>query len=194
MHALNASDRSRPLTLDRAPWNSTTLPLPPSLSPRNLQAFSPYALLSARTTMYTLPWSGRVSTVTTGIFCCSRRCSVVAIAPVSCGAITMALAPWLVNVCTLATRFSILFCEFVGCIMLTPRSLANCGTYLMYEFQKSVSARGKSTPTGADAPAAPLDPPVPDGLLELHAVAASTTRAAAATVRVLLRTGTTGPP
>jgi hypothetical protein len=35
MHWAKASDRSRPLTDDNDPWNSITLPVPPSLSPRN---------------------------------------------------------------------------------------------------------------------------------------------------------------
>ena len=68
MHELNASVRSRPLIEDRSPSNITTVPWPFSLVPRYLHAFSPYALLSARTTMKTLPLSGRVSTDTTGIF------------------------------------------------------------------------------------------------------------------------------
>ena len=51
-------------------------------------------------------------------------------APVSCGAITIALAPWLVSACALATSFAMSFCELVGVIRLTPRSFANCGTYL----------------------------------------------------------------
>lgn len=130
MHSANASERSRPLTLDRDPWNSMTLPLPPSFAPRNSQAFCPYARLSARTTMYTLPLSGRVSTVTTGIFFCSSWVSVVAIAPVSCGAMTMAFAPWLVSAWVFATSLAMSFCEFVGVIRLMPLSLANCGTYL----------------------------------------------------------------
>ena len=58
-HSLNASDRSRPLIEVSAPWNSTTLAvaLPLSDSPRNVHAFCPYARLSARTTMNTLPLS-----------------------------------------------------------------------------------------------------------------------------------------
>ena len=41
MHSANASERSRPLTDESEPWNSMTLPLPPSFSPRNSQAFWP---------------------------------------------------------------------------------------------------------------------------------------------------------
>ncbi len=41
MHSLNASERSRPLIDDSAPWNSTTLPVPPSCSPRNSHALVP---------------------------------------------------------------------------------------------------------------------------------------------------------
>jgi len=41
MQSLNASVRSRPLIESRPPSSMTTLPLPPSLVPRNWQAFVP---------------------------------------------------------------------------------------------------------------------------------------------------------
>ena len=123
--------KSRPLIEVSAPWNSTTLAvaLPLSDSPRNVHAFCPYARLSARTTMNTLPLSGRVSTLTTGIFFCARLSSVDAMAAVSCGAITIALAPRPTSVWVLATRFWMSFWELVGGSRLTPRSLALVGTY-----------------------------------------------------------------
>src|SRR4051812_3250015 len=181
MQSPNASDRSRPLIEDRSPSNSTTLPLPLICSPRNLQAFSPYALLSARTTMNAPPLSGRVSTVTTGIFCWLSCEMVLAMAPVSCGAITIALAPCAVMACTLDTSLVMSFCELVGVIRLMPRSLASVGTYLLYEFQKSVSARGKSTPIGPTLPPPPASAESP--LLQAASVPASATHTA--TVRML---------
>lgn len=113
MQSLNASVRSRPLMEARSPSSMTTLPLPPSFSPRNLQAFSPYARLSARTTMKAFPVSGRVSTSTAGIFLFSSCCSVGATAAVSCGAMTTPFTPWLIRVCTLAVSFAMSFWELV---------------------------------------------------------------------------------
>ncbi len=91
--------------------------------------------------MKTLPLSGRVSTVTTGIFFASSCASVGAMAAVSCGAIARPLTPWLMNVCALAVSLATSFCELVV-LSERPSSLAYCGVYLMYEFQKSVSERG----------------------------------------------------
>src|SRR3954468_16103628 len=178
MQSPNASDRSRPLTEESEPWNSMTLPWPASFWPRNSQAFCPYARLSARTTMNTLPLSGRVSTETTGIFLDASVVSVEAIAPVSCGAITIALAPWLTRAWVLATSLETSFCELVGGIMLTPRSVANLGTYFAYEFQKSESARGRSTPIGGLPP--PLLPAV---VLSLAQAATDRIRTAASADR-----------
>ena len=56
--------------------------------------------------------------------------SVDAMAPVSCGAITIALAPWLVSAWALATSLAMSFCELVGVIRLMPVSCAYCGMYL----------------------------------------------------------------
>ena len=113
MQSVKPTCRSRPLTLARPPMISMILPSPPSRSPMALQALRPRSMLSARTTMNTLPLSGRVSMVTTGIPCPARRSSVEAMAPVSCGAMTMAFAPWLTTACALATSFCTSFCEFV---------------------------------------------------------------------------------
>ena len=85
--------------------------------------------------------SGRVSTVTTGIFFAASCSSVGAIAAVSCGAITTPLTPWLMKVCTLEVSLATSFCELVV-LSVSPSSSPNFGVYLMYEFQKSVSDRG----------------------------------------------------
>ena len=45
------------------------------------------------------------------------------------------------NVCTFAVSFATSFCELVV-FSSTPLSAANCGVYLMNEFQKSVSDLG----------------------------------------------------
>src|SRR5689334_17174392 len=50
------------------------------------------------------------------------------------------------------------FCELVGGMRLTPVSCAYCGMYFAYEFQKSVSARGRSTAMGAPLPSDGVDP------------------------------------
>ena len=76
--------------------------------------------------MKTLPVSGRVSMVTTGMSSLSSCSSVGAIAAVSCGAITMALASRLVRVWTLATRLVMSLSELVVSI-LAPNSSAICG-------------------------------------------------------------------
>ena len=81
--------------------------------------------------MYVLPLSGRVSTVTTGMFLAASWSRVVAIAPVSCGAMTTALAPWLTSAWVLETSLATSFCEFVGGIRSMPSSPAIFGTYLM---------------------------------------------------------------
>src|SRR3954466_15212033 len=127
--------------------------------------------------MKTLPLSGRGSTETTGIFLEFSVVSVEAIAPVSCGAITIALAPWLTRAWVLATSFETSFCELVGDIMLTPSSVANFGTYFAYEFQKSESARGRSTPIGG------LPLLLPDEVLSLAQAATDMTRTAASADR-----------
>src|SRR3954470_356309 len=127
--------------------------------------------------MKTFPLSGRVSTETTGIFLAASVSSVVAIAPVSCGAITIALAPWLTRACVLATSFATSFCELVGGIMLMPSSVANLGTYLAYEFQKSESARGRSTPIAG------LPPLLAAVFLSLAQAATDTIRTAASADR-----------
>jgi len=80
--------------------------------------------------MNTLPVSGRVSIVTTGIFLPASWSRVGAIAAVSCGAITTPLTPWLWNACTLEMRAAMSFCELVV-LSCTPTSPANWGTYLM---------------------------------------------------------------
>ena len=85
-------------------------------------------MLSARTTMNTLPLSGRVSMVTTGMPWPARRSSVEAMAPVSVGAMTIAFAPWLTTACALATSFCTSLCEFVV-VRSMPSSVANFGTY-----------------------------------------------------------------
>src|SRR3954468_2899560 len=141
MHWLKASGGSRPLIEATSPSSMTTLPLPCSFVPRNLHAFAPYARLSARTTMKTLPLSGRVSIETAGIFLEARRFSVGMTAAVSCGAMTTPLMPWLMRVWTFAASLAMLFAEFVV-LRLTPNVFANFGVYEMYEFQKSVSERG----------------------------------------------------
>ncbi len=80
--------------------------------------------------MNTSPLSGRVSTVTTGIFLAASCSSVGAMAAVSCGAIATPLTPWLMNVWTLAVSFATSFCEFVV-LSSRPNSLPNSGVYLM---------------------------------------------------------------
>jgi hypothetical protein len=126
MQSLKASVRSRPLIEARSPCSITTLPLPWSLVPRSWQDLSPYARLSARTIMDTLPLSGLVSTDTTGILRCCRVCSVGTTAAVSCGAITTPLTFWLMRVCTLEASVATSFCEFVV-LSSTPSSPANWG-------------------------------------------------------------------
>src|SRR5256885_1557650 len=61
MHSLNASERSRPLIEVRGPWNSTTLPLPLSDSPRYGHAFTPYARLWAARSMNRCLAAGRAT-------------------------------------------------------------------------------------------------------------------------------------
>src|ERR1044071_2254814 len=92
------------------------------------------------------------------MFLPSSVCSVEAMAPVSCGAITITLAPWPVRAWVLATSLATSFCELVGGIRSTPSSVAIWGTYLLYEFQKSEAVRGKSMPTLAPAGAAAASP------------------------------------
>ena len=77
--------------------------------------------------MKRLPVSGRVSMLTTGIFFEARSASSGAIAAVSCGAITMAFAPWLTSAWALAISFCTSFCELVV-LMLAPNWEANFGT------------------------------------------------------------------
>ncbi len=72
----------------------TTLP-EVTCSPRYWQAFSPYATLSARTTIATLPFSGATSTATTGTPLRSAWSSPASIAALSRGATTRPFTPWL---------------------------------------------------------------------------------------------------
>lgn len=74
------------------------------------------------------PLSGRVSTLMTGIFFSFSVLSDSAIAPVSCGAITTALAPWSVKVWTLATSLPMSFCELVSGSALTSPALTPFST------------------------------------------------------------------
>ena len=187
MQSPNASDRSRPLIEARSPSNSTMVPLFCSLSPRNLQAFWPYALLSARTTMYTLPLSGRVSTLIAGMFLPASSSSVVATAAVSCGAMMIALAPCATRLLTFAASWVIWFCEFVRGSASIPVDEMPDSMYLEYEFQKSESERGWSMPTlPPPPPVPPLAALVPELLPRLHPAAARATRAMpAATTAVL---------
>src|SRR5262245_13719957 len=118
---------------------------------------------------------------------------VDAMAPVSWGAMMMALAPWLTSAWVLATSLAMSFCELVGGIRSTPCSVASCGTYLLYEFQKSESARGKSTPTlppaaaAAGAEEAPSPAVVGAGSEDPQAASASASRVTlAATDRFLM--------
>ena len=83
--------------------------------------------MSARTTIVTSPVSGRVSMVTTGTFFAESCESVGAIAAVSCGAITMPLAPWLSSVCTFEVSLEMSFSEFVVLTSVMPRAFASCG-------------------------------------------------------------------
>src|SRR2546421_6916577 len=186
MHAPKASERSRPLIEARSPSNSTIVPLPLSFWPRNSHAFWPYALLSARTTMKTLPWSGRVSTLTTGMFLLARSSSVLATAAVSCGAMTIALAPSATRVFTFEASWVIWFCELVRFRASMFMSLMPDSMYLAYEFQKSESERGWSMPTLPLA-APPLAPPPPELPPRLQPAAVSATSAMPAATTAVLR-------
>ena len=114
MQSLNASVRSRPLIEARSPSSMTTLPLPPSLVPRNwqaLRAVGPVVGADDHVTRCRCPAGCRC--VTTGIFLAASWSSVGAMAAVSCGAMTTPLTPWLTKVCTLAISLATSFCELV---------------------------------------------------------------------------------
>src|SRR4051794_37082093 len=110
--------------------------------------------------------------------------SVLATAPVSCGAMTITLAPCACSACTLEASLVMSFCELLGgralsFMLVTPELM-----YFAYEFQKSESDRGRSMPT---FPAAAPLVPVLLSLPRLHPAAASATIAPTARTVAILR-------
>src|SRR5262245_9646631 len=85
------------------------------------------------------------------MFLLANMFSVGATAAVSCGAITMALAPWATSDWTFAASLVMSLADSVGVNAETPMLVMSLLMYLAYEFQKSESERGKSMPTLPEA-------------------------------------------
>lgn len=127
MHCRNASERSRPLTEARSPMTCTTLP-DVTFAPIASQALVPYALLSARTTIATLPPSGATSTATTGTPLFSAALRPATTAAESSGVTTRPLTPWLSRVLMSVICFAGSLSALTVGSASTPCSFAFSGT------------------------------------------------------------------
>src|SRR5579859_1332460 len=128
----------------------------------------------------------------TGMFLLARSSSVLATAAVSCGAMTIALAPCASRLCTLAASLVMSFWELVRGNALMFIEVMSDSMYFAYEFQKSESERGWSIPTLPVA-APPLDPLEPLLPPRLHPVAVRATSAMPATTTAVLRLSMSEP-
>src|SRR5438552_11362761 len=130
--------RSSPLIDARSPSSIATWPVPLECVPMYLHALWPYSRLSARTIMYTCPFVGATSTLTTGTCLLAAYASVGAIAALSTGLMMSAFTPWSIRVLICVACFAASPSDEIGPTSFTPYFVPACFSNATYELQKSV--------------------------------------------------------